>query len=56
MDILHIDLWKLYITYIRETKSSLPNYRCIERLLRQPPMLSMCRKVTNSFLVFVETN
>ncbi|XP_019857540.1 PREDICTED: cleavage stimulation factor subunit 3 [Amphimedon queenslandica] len=27
MDILHIDLWKLYITYIRETKSGLPNYR-----------------------------
>jgi cleavage stimulation factor subunit 3 len=27
MKILNIDLWKCYVTYVRETKSSLPNFR-----------------------------
>lgn len=27
MKILNIELWKLYLTYVKETKASLPTYK-----------------------------
>lgn len=29
MSVLNIDLWKCYITYVRQTKASLNTYRCV---------------------------
>lgn len=29
MSVLNIDLWKCYITYVRQTKASLQTYRCV---------------------------
>lgn len=29
MSVLHIDLWKCYITYVRQTKVSLQTFRCV---------------------------
>jgi len=34
--ILNIDLWKLYITYIKDTKGKLPSYRCVLELQHSP--------------------
>lgn len=27
MKVLHIDLWKCYLSYVRETKGKLPSYK-----------------------------
>ncbi|XP_038663739.1 cleavage stimulation factor subunit 3 isoform X5 [Scyliorhinus canicula] len=29
MKVLHIDLWKCYLAYVRETKGKLPSYNCL---------------------------
>ena len=29
MSVLHIDLWKCYISYVKDTKAALPSYRCV---------------------------
>lgn len=32
MKVLHIDLWKCYLSYVRETKGKLPSYKCVHDL------------------------
>lgn len=29
MKVLHIDLWKCYLSYVRETKGKLPSYKYV---------------------------
>lgn len=50
MDILHIDLWKLYITYIRETKAPLPNYRCLSIVLGQHLIINFVHSLSREKL------
>ena len=46
--VLNIDLWRLYVTYVKETKSSLPTYRyairCVVSLLLPTLYLLLCGK------------
>ncbi len=32
MKVLHIDLWKCYLSYVRETKGKLPSYKYVIQL------------------------
>lgn len=55
MKILNIDLWKCYITYVRETKSSLPNFRLL--VLTADcffPTLSICSNISCAFVHIVK--
>ena len=33
MKVLHIDLWKCYLSYVRENKGKLPNYKYVVSLV-----------------------
>lgn len=51
MKVLHIDLWKCYLSYVRETKGKLPSYKyvisraalCVDMLKRNVHVVRLAK-------------
>ncbi len=46
MKVLYIDLWKLYVAYVKETKSLLPTYKYV---FHPPHIICMIQKHKETF-------
>lgn len=58
MKVLHIDLWKCYLSYVRETKGKLPSYKyvifCVDMLKQNVHLLKRLLRLAETQDMFFQ--
>lgn len=58
MKVLHIDLWKCYLSYVRETKGKLPSYKyvifCLDMLKQNVHLLKRLLRLAETQDMFFQ--